>query len=119
MYSEKVLEHLENPRNAGEMADASARGEATNPVCGDLLNLYLRVTDGKITAASFQVKGCPPSIAAGSALTELITGLSLEEAERLTPQDITTALGGLPRNKDHCPVLAIDALRSAIAACSR
>jgi nitrogen fixation protein NifU and related proteins len=119
MYSEKVLEHLENPRNAGEMADASARGEATNPVCGDLLKLYLRVMDGKITAASFQVKGCPPSIAAGSVLTELITGLSLEEAGRLTPQDITIALAGLPRNKEHCSVLAIDALRTAIAACSR
>jgi nitrogen fixation NifU-like protein len=119
MYSEKVLEHLEDPRNAGEMADATARGEATNPVCGDLLNLYLRVMDGEITAASFQVKGCPPSIAAGSVLTELITGLSLEEAGRLTPQDITIALGGLPRNKEHCAVLAIDALRAAIAARSR
>jgi nitrogen fixation NifU-like protein len=119
MYSEKVLEHLENPRNAGEMADASARGEATKTVCGDLLNLYLRVTDGKIAAASFKVKGCPPSIAAGSILTELITGLSLEEAGRLAPQDITIALGGLPRNKEHCSVLAVDALRAAIAACSR
>jgi nitrogen fixation NifU-like protein len=119
MYSEKVLEHLENPRNAGEMDGATAQGEATNPVCGDLLNLFLRVVDGKITAANFQVKGCPPSIAAGSVLTELITGLSLEEAGRLAPQDITIALGGLPRNKEHCSVLAIDALRTAIAACSR
>jgi NifU-like protein involved in Fe-S cluster formation len=119
MYSDKVLEHLENPRNVGEMADASARGEATNPVCGDLLSLYLRMTDGKITSASFQVKGCPPSIAAGSVLTELITNLSMEDAGRLTPQDITNALAGLPRNKEHCSVLAIDALRAAIAACSR
>jgi nitrogen fixation protein NifU and related proteins len=119
MYSVKVLEHLENPRNVGEMVDATARGEATNPVCGDLLDLYLRVSDGRISAASFQVKGCPPSIAAGSVLTELITGLSLEEAGRLTPQDITGALAGLPRNKEHCAVLAIDALRAAIAACPR
>jgi nitrogen fixation NifU-like protein len=119
MYSEKVLEHLENPRNAGEIVGASARGEATNPVCGDLLNLYLRVSDGRITAASFQVKGCPPSIAAGSILTEMINGLSLEEAGRLTPKDVAAALAGLPRNKEHCAVLAIDALRSAIAACSR
>jgi nitrogen fixation protein NifU and related proteins len=119
MYSVKVLEHLENPRNAGEMVDATARGEATNPVCGDLLDLYLRVSDGRISAARFQVKGCPPSIAAGSVLTELITGLSLEEAGRLTPQDIKGALAGLPRNKEHCAVLAIDALRAAIAACSR
>jgi len=116
MYSEKVLEHLENPRNAGEMVDASVRAEASNPVCGDLLMLYLKVSDGRISAASFQVKGCPPSIAAGSVLTELITGLSLEEAGRLTATDVTNALAGLPRNKEHCAVLAIDALRAAIAA---
>lgn len=114
MYSAKVLEHLENPRNSGEMADATARGEASNPVCGDLLYLYLKVTDGKIIAAGFQVQGCPPSIAAGSVLTELITDLTLEEARRLKPQDITRALETLPRNKEHCSVLAIDALRAAL-----
>jgi nitrogen fixation NifU-like protein len=115
MYSSKVLEHLENPRNAGEMADATACGEATNPVCGDLLHLYLKVADGKIVAASFKVQGCPPSIAAGSALTELIAGLTVEEARRLAPADVTRALESLPRNKEHCSVLAIDALRAALA----
>ncbi len=115
MYSTKVLDHLENPRNAGELPRASARGEATNPVCGDLLHLYLKIEDGRITAASFQVKGCPPSIAAGSALTEMITGLTIEEARALRPLDVTRALESLPRNKEHCAVLAIDALRAALA----
>jgi len=119
MYSPKVLEHLENPRNVGEITDATARSEATNPVCGDLLHLYLKLADEKITAASFKVQGCPPSIAAGSALTELITGLTIEEARRLTPADITRALESLPRNKEHCSVLAIDALRAALAQIER
>jgi nitrogen fixation NifU-like protein len=114
MYSQKILEHLENPRNVGEMSDATSRGVATNPVCGDLLHLYIKITDGRITAASFKVQGCPPSVAAGSALTEMITGLTVEEARGLTPQDVTRALETLPRNKEHCAVLAIDALRSAI-----
>src|ERR671931_589713 len=102
MYSAKVLEHLENPRNVGEIADATALGEAVNPVCGDLMYLYLKVEDGVIERAGYKVAGCPPSIAAGSVLTELITGLSLEEAGRLTPRDITEALAGLPRKKEHC-----------------
>lgn len=119
MYSAKVLEYLENPRNIGEMPDATARGEATNPVCDDLLHLYLKVADGRIIAASFQVQGCPPSIAAGSVLTELITGLTIEEAGKLAPQDVTNALERLPRNKAHCSILAIDALRAALAEIER
>jgi nitrogen fixation NifU-like protein len=115
MYSAKVLEHLENPRNVGEMEDATAHGAATNPVCGDLLHLYLKVTDNKIAAASFTVQGCPPSIAAGSALTVMIAGLTTEEARQLTPADVARALETLPRNKEHCAVLAIDALRAALA----
>jgi len=115
MYSSKVLEHLENPRNVGEMADATASAVATNPVCGDLLHLYLKVAGGKIVEASFKVQGCPPSIAAGSVLTEMITNISLEEARKLTPRDVTRALESLPRNKEHCSTLAIDALRAALA----
>jgi nitrogen fixation NifU-like protein len=97
------------------MPGASTVGEATNPVCGDLLHLYLKIGDGAITAASFVVEGCPPSIAAGSVLTELIAGLSVEEARLLKPQDVTRALEHLPRNKEHCSTLAIDALRAALA----
>ncbi len=115
MYSAKVLEHLDNPRNVGELDDATARGEATNPVCGDLLRLYLKIDEGKIVEARFKVQGCPPSIAAGSVLTEIITNLTVEEARKLTPQDITRALERLPRNKEHCSTLAIDALRAALA----
>src|SRR5262249_36199873 len=114
MYSAKVLEHLENPRNIGEMDDATASAVATNPVCGDLLHLYLKMAGGKIAQANFKIQGCPPSIAAGSALTEMIIGLTIEEARRLTPQDVTRALEYLPRNKEHCSVLAIDALRAAL-----
>lgn len=116
MYSPKVLEHLENPRNVGAMSGATALGEATNPVCGDLLRLYLEVTAGKIISVSFEVQGCPPSIAAGSALTEMITNLPIEKARALTTQDVTRALEYLPRNKEHCAVLAIDALRAALDA---
>jgi nitrogen fixation NifU-like protein len=119
MYSSKVLEHLENPRNAGELEDATATGVATNPVCGDLLHLRVKVANGRIVAASFKAQGCPPSIAAGSVLTELVTNLSLEEAGRLTPQEVTRALEHLPRNKEHCSVLAIDALRAALAEIER
>jgi nitrogen fixation protein NifU and related proteins len=116
MYSAKVLEHLENPRNVGEMSDATARGEATNPVCGDLLRLHVKVIDGKIADASFEVQGCPPSVAAGSALTEMIIGLTVDEARKFAPRDVTRALDSLPRNKEHCSVLAIDALRAALSA---
>ncbi|MBO0863204.1 MAG: iron-sulfur cluster assembly scaffold protein [Chloracidobacterium sp.] len=115
MYSAKVLEYLENPSNVGEMSEATARGEATNPVCGDLLRLYIKVIDGRITEASFTIQGCPPSIAAGSALTEMITGLTVDDARKLAPPDVTRALESLPRNKEHCSILAIDALRAALA----
>lgn len=115
MYSPKVLEHLDNPRNVGEMTDATAHGVATNPVCGDLLHLYLKVEERRITAASFQVQGCPPCIAAASVLTELLQSQTVEDARRLKAPDISAALGGLPRNKEHCAVLAIDALRAALA----
>lgn len=114
MYSRTVLEHIDNPRNVGAMEDASARGEATNPVCGDLLQLYLRVAEGKIVAASFQAEACPPCIAAASVLTEMIQGLTTEEAVQIKPADVTQVLEALPRNKAHCPVLAIDALRAAV-----
>ncbi len=115
MYSATVLDHLENPRNVGELENATARGTATNPVCGDLLHLSLQITDGKIAAASFTVQGCPPSIAAGSALTEMIAGQNIESVRQLTPRHVTQFLEHLPRNKEHCSLLAIDALRAALA----
>jgi len=96
------------------MTDASASAVATNPVCGDLLYLYLKVIDGKISQATFKIQGCPPSVAAGSVLTEMITNLTIGEALALRPQDVARALENLPRNKEHCSVLAIDALRAAL-----
>lgn len=119
MYSAKVLDHLENPRNIGEIAEATARGESFNPVCGDRMILDLRIEgasgDERIVEARFQVEGCPPSIAAGSVLTELITGQTIAAARALTAREVTLALGALPRNKEHCSVLAVDALRAALA----
>jgi nitrogen fixation NifU-like protein len=114
MYSAKVLEHLENPRNVGELSDATSTGEAENPVCGDVLHLYLKIEGGVIRSAAFQAKGCPPTLAASSVLTEVISGLSVSDARNLKPVDITAALETLPRNKEHCSVLAIDALRAAL-----
>lgn len=116
MYSPTVLAHLDQPRNAGAMEDAVSRGEATNPVCGDLLHVYLKIDAGRIVAASFQAQGCPPTIAAASVLTGMIEGLTPAQARNLAPADVTRALEYLPRNKEHCCVLAIDALRSALAA---
>ncbi len=115
MYSSKVLDHLENPRNVGELADATVKGESTNPVCGDHLYLSLRLEGGTISEARFMVEGCPPSIAAGSVLTEMLIGRGIDESRLLPPAAITAALDSLPRNKEHCSVLAIDALRSALA----
>lgn len=115
MYSAKVLDHLENPRNVGELTDATVKGESNNPVCGDHLYIWLRLDGEAIAEARFMVQGCPPSIAAGSVLTEMLIGRRIDEARLLTPAEVTAALDSLPRNKEHCSVLAIDALRSALA----
>ena len=117
MYSPQVLQHLDNPRNTGAMPDANARGTATNPVCGDVLHLYLKVEAERIRAASFEAQACPPCIAAASLLTELLTANSIDAARQLKAKDLSAALGGLPRNKEHCAVLALDALRAALAQC--
>lgn len=114
MYSSKVLEHLEDPQNVGEIGAPSARGESYNPVCGDRLTLTLRLDAGVIAEARFLVDGCPPSIAAGSVLTGMLIGMSLTDAGRITPRRVTEALESLPRNKEHCSVLAVDALRAAL-----
>lgn len=115
MYSSQVLDHLEHPRNVGDLSNATAAGRATNPVCGDELHLQLSLDGDRINAARFRVQGCPPSIAAGSVLTELLIGRTVVEAAALTSSDVAHALGSLPRNKQHCAVLAIDALRAALA----
>ncbi|MDQ3918189.1 MAG: iron-sulfur cluster assembly scaffold protein [Acidobacteriota bacterium] len=113
-YSETFKDHLANPRNAGEVEDADAAAEQSNPVCGDRLKLSLRVRGGRIEAARFLAYGCPPTLACGSALAEMLEGLTLEEAARLTRQDVARAAGGLPARKQHAAALAVETLRAAL-----
>lgn len=113
-YSELLKDHLANPRNAGELADADAVSEQTNPVCGDRLRLSLRVRDGRIDAARFLAYGCPPTLACGSALAELLEGMTTEEAALVSRTDITKAIGGLPARKGHAAALAVETLRAAL-----
>jgi len=113
-YSETFKDHLANPRNAGELPDANAIAEETNPVCGDRLRLTLRIRDGRIETARFLAYGCPPTLACGSALVEIIEGMSIEDAVKLTRREIVNAVGGLSTRKQHAAALAIEVLRTAI-----
>jgi len=113
-YSATFKDHLNNPRNAGDLADANASAEESNPVCGDRLRLSLRVTDERIEVARFLAYGCPPTLVCGSVMTELIQGKTTAEANRLTRADLLNAIGGLPSRKQHAAALAIETLRSAL-----
>lgn len=113
-YSSTFNDHIANPRNAGELSDANAIGEESNPVCGDRMRLSLRVSEGRIEAVRFLAYGCAPTLVCGSILTELITGKTIEEAVRLTRKDLVEALGGLPSRKQHAAALAIETLRAAL-----
>jgi nitrogen fixation NifU-like protein len=113
-YSETFKDHLANPRNAGELSDANAVAEETNPVCGDRLRLSLRIREGRIEAARFLAYGCPPTLACGSVLAEMLEGMKVVDASRLTRKEIVSALGGLPSRKQHAAALAIEALHAAI-----
>ena len=114
MFSEAVLEHFRHPRNAGELPDATASVDVTNPVCGDVLRLSVHVENGRIAAARFKAKGCVAAIASGSLLTELLTGKSLAEARGITPKDISEALGGLPPGAFHAAQLSCDAVAASL-----
>ena len=113
-YSDKLLDYFENPRCVGELEDADATAQVHNPVCGDTLKLWVRVSDGKVAAARFKAQGCPAAIATSSFATEMLIGLDLDAARRITREQIADALGGLPPSKIHCSVLASDAIRSAL-----
>ena len=114
-YSAKFKDHLAHPRNAGELADANAVADETNPICGDRLRLSLIVVDDRIEAARYLAYGCPPTLVCGSVLTELISGKSIEEARALTRSDLLDAIGGLPSRKHHAASLAIETLHTALS----
>ena len=110
MYSPEVQDHYKHPRNQGDLPDATAQVEVTNPVCGDTLDLAVRMDDGRISAARFRTRGCPPSIACSSLLTELLLGKTLAEVREITAEQISEALGVLPPATRHASQLAEDAL---------
>jgi len=115
MYSEKVMDHFSNPRNVGEIEDASGVGTEGNPVCGDLMTIYIKVEDEVITDIKFKTFGCGAAIATSSMITEMASGKTLDEALKITRDDVAEELEGLPPVKMHCSNLAADALRAAIA----
>jgi nitrogen fixation protein NifU and related proteins len=115
MYSAQLLDHFQNPRNAGELPDADAVAEIQNPVCGDVIRLTLKIRADRIEQIRFKAKGCVPAIACGSALTELTLGKPAPEARRIRRDDLIAAVGGLPPASTHAAQLALDALSSALA----
>jgi len=114
VYSEKVMDHFLHPRNVGEIPDASGIGNVGNVVCGDILRLYLKVKDGVISEAKFKTFGCGAAIATSSMVTELVKGKTVEEALEISNKAVAEALGGLPKVKMHCSLLAEQALKAAI-----
>ncbi len=114
LYNDTVLDHYRNPRNTGVLDDADAVGKAENSACGDVLHLYLHIRGDQVQAARFQTFGCAAAIAAGSRLTEIVTGMTLDQLRAVRRQDVVEALGGLPPMKVHCSVLAEDAIRAAL-----
>jgi len=115
MYSATLLDHFEHPRNAGEVAEPDASAEISNPACGDILKLTLRVRGGNVEEICFLAQGCVPAMACGSALTELVKGRTVHEAAGVTKDDVVAAVGGLPQASGHASHLAVDALRAALA----
>ena len=114
-YTEKVMEHFLNPKNIGELEDPDGVGEVGNPVCGDIMKLFIKVEDGKVVDVKFQTFGCAAAIATSSIMTEMIKGKPIEEALGVTNEAVTEALGGLPAQKKHCSVLAEQCFQAAVA----
>jgi nitrogen fixation protein NifU and related proteins len=114
MYTEKVKEHFKNPRNVGEIKNANGVGTVGNPTCGDVMTIYLKIKDERIEDIKFKTYGCAAAIASTSMTTELVKGKTIEEALKITRNDVAEELGGLPDYKMHCSNLATDALKKAI-----
>ncbi len=113
-YSEKVMEHFRNPRNVGEMENPDGIGHVGNPICGDIMELYIKVENNIIVDAKFKTFGCGAAIATSSMVTELVKGKSVDEALKISNRAVAEALGGLPKIKMHCSLLAEEGLKSAI-----
>jgi nitrogen fixation NifU-like protein len=114
MYSAQVLDHFQNPRNAGEVTVPDAAAQLENPACGDILKLTLRIANGRIVEIRFLAKGCVPTIACGSALTELVQGRTVKEAGALTREELVRVVGGLPEASTHASHLAMETLATAL-----
>ena len=114
LYSEKVMDHFRNPRNVGVIENADGVGEVGNPVCGDIMKIYLKIRDDTIADVKFETFGCGSAIASSSMATELIKGKPISDALQLTNKAVTQALGGLPAHKLHCSVLAEEAIKAAL-----
>ena len=114
LYSDKVMDHFEHPRNVGEIADADGVGQVGNPKCGDIMKMYLKIDDGVITDVKFKTFGCCAAIATSSMATEMVKGKSIDEALQLTNKAVAEALDGLPPVKMHCSLLAEQAIHAAV-----
>jgi|SRR5579863_9236229 len=114
MYSPQLLDHFQNPRNAGDLTEADATAEIENPVCGDAIRVSLKIDGAQIREIRFKAKGCVPSIACGSAMTELVRGKSIAEARQLRQEDLIREVGGLPQASGHAAQLALDVLTAAL-----
>lgn len=114
MYTKKVMEHFTNPRNVGEIPNADGVGTEGNPVCGDVMQIFIKVKDDRITDAKFKTFGCGAAIAVSSIVTEMVKGKTLNEALKISKEVVADELGGLPPQKMHCSNLGADALRKAI-----
>ncbi len=114
IYSDKVMEHFQNPRNVGVIKDADGVGKVGNPVCGDMMSFYIKVKDNRIEDVKFQTFGCGAAIAVSSMVSEMAMGKTLEDALKITNKSVAEELGGLPKNKLHCSNLGADALHKAI-----
>jgi nitrogen fixation NifU-like protein len=116
MYSSELLDHFEHPRNSGELVDATSRRRIENPACGDILELAVKVVEGRVEDIRFRAKGCVPALACSSAVTELAKGNLVSEVQAIRKEDIVRTVGGLPAASGHAAQLAIDALRAVLGA---